>query len=119
MAEIKHSFNLTERNRLEELAFELAKSSDCGMNGGRYNFSSKILAKGTVNLINRDYREFDRIFLMACDDLGASRGNSLPSGLDEFPPHRFILYEDGKLESGEIESLHYVMGKSCNRVEIY
>ncbi len=92
------SFSKTEKGRLEELARTLARETNCGLKAGGFDYGADLasIAEYDISLINKDFDEFDSMFVWACDDLSLERNYSIPVEIESFPRHNFVLFANVK-----------------------
>ena len=75
------------------------------------------LAKMRIKLMNKDYSQFDKLFMAVCSDF-SSEIICLTEEAGKFPDHKFVLFEN-ILHGKKREELHYILGSSADSVEKY
>ncbi|MBT5215442.1 hypothetical protein HOM13_01775 [Candidatus Woesearchaeota archaeon] len=110
-------YQRNELHGLKDLVVRLVDVTEGGLQGAVLDLGPENLAKMRIKLMNKDYSQFDKLFMAVCSDF-SSEIICLTEEAGKFPDHKFVLFEN-ILHGKKREELHYILGSSADSVEKY
>ena len=83
-------YQRNELHGLKDLVVRLVEVTEGGLQGAVLDLGPENLAKMRIKLMNKDYSQFDKLFMAVCSDF-SSEIICLTEEAGKFPDHKFVV----------------------------